>query len=98
MTKIPVDRSRSKAPCRTGEKFTQAVREAGVSGHNAVVPLKPLNAILLYCSRGLRGALNWAPMMPRGASLLEKLQSDRCSFSSLGDRNIHAYLIPFQSN
>ena len=48
-------------------EFSDAVRETGVSRHHGG-PLKPLRlsqySIVL---RGLRGALNWAPIMPRDA-------------------------------
>ena len=32
-------------------------------------PLNPLNTIVLWCTGGFRGALNWAILMPRDASL-----------------------------
>ena len=48
------------------------VRENDVSRHNGDelwVPFKHVNTIILWCTRGLRGALNRSPMMPRYASL-----------------------------
>ena len=36
-------------------------------------PLNPINTIVLWCTGGFRGALNWSPLMPRDISL-----SDRC--------------------
>ena len=41
-------------------------------------PLNPLNTIVLWCTGGFRGTLNWAPMMPRDASLSD-------SYKSVGD-------------
>ena len=45
--------------------------------------LKPFGRILLLCSRGFRGAHNWAPMMPRDVSL-----SDDCRVSSRKKRSL----------
>lgn len=50
------------------EKLTSAIRETRASRYNGA-PLKPLDTIVLWCSRGFRGARNWAPMMPRNPSV-----------------------------
>ena len=45
--------------------------------------INPLNVIVLWCTEGFRGALNWAPLMPRDASLSDSYKSDRWRFSCL---------------
>ena len=47
--------------------------------------LNPLNTIVQWCTGDFRGALNWAPMMPRDASL-----SDSCMLIAVvfGSKNI----------
>ena len=39
--------------------------------------------IILCCAGGFRGALNWAPLMPRDASLSDSYKSNRWRFSCL---------------
>ena len=60
------------------EKLTFIVRETGVSRYNEgsiKAPLKPLNTIVLRFIGGLRGYLNWGPMMPRDPSLSDSYTS-----------------------
>ena len=38
---------------------------------------------LRWCTGGFRGTLNWAPMMPKDASLSDNYAFDRCYFSSV---------------
>ena len=45
-------------------------------------PLKPLEHHKHYGIEGFKGSLNWAPMMPRGASLPKDCTPARCSNSS----------------
>ena len=47
-------------------------------GLNWGAPLCPSVLDCLWCSRGCRGALNWAPMMPRGFRLSVGCTSDGC--------------------
>ena len=50
------------------------------------VPLNYLNTIMLCWLKGFQGALNWAPMMSRDASLLDSYTSDSCRFFSASTR------------
>ena len=74
--------------CQTGKitviRFV-AVREAGVPWLNSVDPLKPLNHQSTIVLRGLIGALNWVPTMPRDASLSD---SERKCFWSGSARSV----------
>ena len=62
--------------------YLQVSRHNGNSVKGPLKPLKPLNTIVLWSTGFFKGALNWAPMIPRDASLPESYTSDRCSFSS----------------
>ena len=68
------------------DKLTFPVRQPNVSRHNGAPiedPLKPLNTIVLWCTKGMNEVLNNSPMMPRDASLSDRYTSDRWCFSSL---------------
>ena len=56
-------------------------------------PLNPLNTIVLWCTGGFRGALNWTPLMPRDASLSDscsKLHSDYIFASALNKYAVYS--------
>ena len=42
-----------------------------------------LNMIVLWCTVGFRGALNWTPLMSRDVSLSDSYKSERWRFSCL---------------
>ena len=60
--------------------YLQVSRHNGNSVKGPLKPLKPLNTIVLWSTGFFKGALNWAPMIPRDASLPESYTSDRCFF------------------
>ena len=66
------------------DKLTFPVRQPNVSRHNGAPiedPLKPLNTIVLWCTKGMNEVLNNSPMMPRDAILSDRYTSDRWCFS-----------------
>ena len=68
-------------PATGMEKLASAVREASVSRHNkgSIKGSLQYDSAVMY--GGFQGALNWAPVMPRDASLLDSCYvSDCCCF------------------
>ena len=62
---------------RTGNFCFFCLRGARSWGNGGPIegPLKPLDIIVLWCSRGLRGILNWAPMIAGRRKSLARLYS-----------------------
>ena len=73
------------------EKITSAVRETRISRENGVPnkgPIKSLNKIVLWRSKGIQGAPELVPMVSRGVSPSDSCRSDQCCFSSLRTGNL----------
>ena len=80
-----------------------AVRVTGVSQHHGGVnwgpPWKPLTS-QHYHIEGLKGALDWSPIMLKDVSLSDSYKSHRCCFSrvALGEISYRKWLVRSNSN
>ena len=64
-------------------ELSERLASLSIMGAQLRTLFKSLLTIVLLYSCGSKGALNWAPMMPRNISLSGNYTSDRCYFPSL---------------